>query len=99
MAYLLIGPGETLDYSVDWTGELDAGSPSDAITASSWSVTPQDEASPERPSLSGDSTSGAITAVRLADCTGGAIYRLTNRVETALGLILERSITIRCENR
>ncbi len=40
MPYRLIDPDETLDYSCDWTDFLeDAGSPTDAIQSSTWSVT------------------------------------------------------------
>ena len=98
MAYLLIGPGETLDFSFDWTNELESGSPHDTIGSSDWSIAPR-HGSPSTPSLVDREHIGAISAVTVADAMVGTIYRLTNRVTTAQGLIFERSITVRCENR
>lgn len=98
MAYLLIGPGETLDYSCDWTSELEAGSPSDSIATSAWRIAPE-EGSPPTPTLSDLAHADTLASVKLADGTAGAVYRLTNSITTAQGLTLERSITIRCETR
>ncbi len=99
MAYLLIDPGETLDYSFDWSEFLDeGGSPSDAIVTSSWAVTPQ-AGSPPAPTLSGQANNLRATSVFVSDATLGAIYQLTNTIATAAGRTAERSITLRCENR
>ena len=98
MAYLLIGPDETLDFSFDWTNELESGSPHDTIAASDWSITPQ-AGSPLTPTLIDREHIAAVSLVAVSDAVLGTIYRLTNRVTTAQGLIFERSITVRCENR
>ena len=99
MPYLLIDPGEKLDYSCDWAAFLDdAGSPSDTIGTSSWSITPQ-SGSPLQPNLSGSLLSGTKTTVFVDSALRGEVYLLTNRVTTAQGRTAERSITIRCENR
>ncbi len=99
MAYLLIDPQETLDYTCDWGPFLDeGGSPSDVIATSSWSVAPQ-IGSPQAPDLS-DSTNTARTAtIKVTNATLGQIYRLSNRITTNQGRTAERSITLRCENR
>ena len=98
MAYRLIGPGETLGFSMDWTSELESGSPADSIATSDWSIAPQD-GSPSRPALTDLEHAGAVSSVTVCDATAGVVYRLTNRVTTAQGLIFERSITVRCDKR
>ncbi len=95
--YLLQAPGERLDYTIDYRGELDQGSPSDVIADSSWSITP-DGGSPG-PEVSEAAIGGTLVTVKLAGLAQGRIYRLTNRVTTQQGLILERTVTIRCQNR
>ena len=98
MPYHLIGPGETLAFSMDWASELESGSPADSIAGSDWSIMPQG-GSPATPSLTDLEHFGAVSSVTVADAALGVIYRLTNRVTTAQGLIFERSITLRCEKR
>lgn len=98
MAYRLIGPGETLGFSMDWTTELESGSPADSLVTSDWSIAPQD-GSPSRPALTDLEHVDAVSSVTVAGASVGVVYRLTNRVTTAQGLIFERSITVRCEKR
>ena len=94
MPYRLIDPDETLDYACDWSTFLaDGGSPPDTIQTSVWN------AEPAGPVLSNASQTGAVTTVFFAGAQAGQIYRLSNRVTTALGRIAERSWTLRCESR
>ncbi len=94
MPYRLIDPDETLDYSCDWTDFLeDAGSPTDAIQTSTWSVTPSG------PTLSGERLDGKTASVFVSGAVLGRVHRLSNRVVTLQGRTAERSVTLRCENR
>ncbi len=94
MPYRLIDPDETLDYSCDWTAFLeDAGSPTDAIQTSAWSIVPVG------PMLSGEGLGANVASVFVAGATLGQVYRLSNRVSTLQGRTAERSVTLRCENR
>ncbi len=94
MPYRLIDPDETLDYSCDWTDFLeDAGSPTDAVQTSTWSVTPSG------PTLSGERLDGKTASVFASGAVLGRVYRLSNRVVTLQGRTAERSVTLRCENR
>ena len=94
MAYLLIGPGEALDYACDWSDFLGSGgSPADTIAGASWSI------SPSGPVLSGESFTSTNARVEVSGCSVGIVYRLTNAIQTTAGLSAERSITIRCETR
>ena len=96
-SYKLIRPGEDLDYAFDYRAEADdAGSPSDTISSSSWSVTPQADASPTAPKLSDGAFSGVLASVRITDCTAGNIYRLTNTVVWSSGIITKKTVVLRC---
>lgn len=94
MPYRLIDPDETLDYACDWTAFLaDGGSPGDSIETSAWSI------APAGPVLANQSLSGALATVFVSGAQAGQVYRLSNRITTALGRTAERSWTLRCENR
>ncbi|MCH8037854.1 MAG: hypothetical protein IIC53_12145 [Proteobacteria bacterium] len=94
MPYRLIDPDETLDYSCDWTAFLeDAGSPTDAIQTSAWSIVPAG------PTLSGERLGANVASVFVAGTALGRVYRLTNQISTLQGRTAERSVTLRCENR
>ena len=97
--YFLIDPGANVDYTMNWEDFFeDSGSPTDSISTSTWSVTPQ-EGSPLVPTLSNDSNTATTTTTFIADCQVGVLYQLTNRIVTTLGRTDERSITLRCEQR
>jgi hypothetical protein len=99
MPYVLIDPGETLDYTFDWSDSLDDGaSPTDTIATSSWSITPQ-EASPTAPVLSNERQTANTATVFVAGAGFGRLYRLTNRIVTAQGRTAERSVVLQCEHR
>ena len=91
--YLLQAPGETLDYSVDWTNELNGAG--DTIITSTWSISPSGAGLV----LSGAKVVGQTASTKVAGLTFGGIYRLTNVCQTDQGLVLERSLTIRCHKR
>ena len=94
MPYRLIDPDETLDYSCDWTAFLeDAGSPTDAVQTSVWSIVPSG------PTLSGERLDGAVASIFVAGAALRRVYRLSNKITTLQGRTAERSLTLRCENR
>lgn len=100
MPYVLIDPQEKLDYTCDWSTFLDdGGSPSDTVSASSWEIAPQSADSPTEPVLSGATNTTNSTTVFVANCRLGEVYRLSNRIETTLGRVAERSVILRCDQR
>lgn len=97
-AFKLIKAGEKLDYSFDWQNEADdLGSPSDTISTSDWAVEPQEVGSPEGPTLSGAAFSGFVTTVDISEVTAGHVYRLTNTVTWASGIVARKTVVLRCE--
>ena len=97
MAYLVIVPGEVLDYTCDWSSFLEeTGSPSDAITSSSWDVVPG--GSPGLEVQSNTFTSATTTAF-VAGGVVREIYELVNTIVTSIGRTGKRSITLICAPR
>ena len=96
--YKLIAPGESLDYSNDWTNELQSGSPEDGIASSEWAVTPQ-SGSPAAPALTNLAHADGVASVKISGTVLGEVYRLINTVTTTQGLTLKRTIVLRCGNR
>ena len=93
MTLLLKDPEAELDYAVDWGAEYLG---EDALAQSEWEVAPAE--------------TGGVTVLRsafdllVATVTAGGgipgrLYRLTNRVVLASGLVDSRSITLRVEQR
>lgn len=78
-------PDEHLDYLIDWSGDL--GSDADTITASTWIV-------PTGITKTTDSFAATATKIWLSGGSVGNTYTLTNRVTTALGRIMERSVQL-----
>ena len=89
------GSNERLDYSIDWSRQLQADD-LDTIASSAWVV----EAG--SPTL-GNGSNGApspsvasgVASVWVIGGTAGTEYVLSNRVTTAAGRIHERSVKIR----
>jgi hypothetical protein len=101
---LLQAPGETLDYSFDWTewlaGDTLNADPSMTDTVSAWSISPAGPTiefsaiiSPE-----GDDT-GTQTVAFVSGLSFGQVYQLTNEVTTVGLRVGQRSLTIRGWNR
>lgn len=88
MAYLVIDPAETLNYTFDWEGRLGAAT----ISTSTWSI------SPTGPTLSSPTNTTTTATTLIAGCTAGAIYTLTDTITTSAGTTEQRSICLRCEN-
>lgn len=93
MALLLKDPNAELDYAVDWGAEYLG---SDALAESDWSVEP-DEAGGV--TVLGSNFDLLVATVKAGGGIPGRLYRLTNRVVMASGLIDNRSITLRVEQR
>ena len=88
-------PGSKLDYTCNWETWLgDAGSPSDTISSSTWSVSP-DDGSPS-PVISDESIAGDTTTAWLSELEEGNVYRLRNHVTSAQGREVDRDFTVRC---
>lgn len=86
--YRLQDPADTLDWANDWTNFLAAG---DTISAHQWTIEPE-----ESPTLLTNPTSASVLVSGL---TKGVVYILSDEITTANGIIAERSVTIRCEQR
>ena len=82
------GPGDRLDYTIAWSKWL-AG---DQITASTWTV-------PAGAAVAGSSFTETTTTAWIEGGTVGASYRVVNRITTAAGRIVERTIVIKIEAR
>jgi hypothetical protein len=93
MALLLKDPSATLDYSVDWGAEYLSG---DALTSSSWDVSPAEPGGLEIVSSRSDLL---VATAQVRGGIAGRIYRLTNHVGTAEGRDDSRSIMLRVEQR
>lgn len=93
MTLLLKDPDAELDYAVDWGAEYLG---SDALAQSDWEVAP-DEVDGVTILASGFDL--LVATVKAGGGIPGRLYRLTNRVVMASGLIDNRSITLRVEQR
>ena len=85
--HYLQDPTDKLDYQHDWSDFLASG---DSISTRLWSIDPDDGGSP---SLLSNVTSAAVFVEGLQ---AGIVYRLSEKITTANGVVAERSITIRC---
>ncbi len=98
MPVYLHDPSEDLDYTIDYSEELDAvGSPSDTIAASSFSI--EGHGGSPAPSLDAQVDETDRTTVTVSNLELGEIYRLKNVTTTTQGRVLTRAVTIRCEHR
>ena len=93
MTLLLKDPDAELDYAVDWGAEYLG---SDALAESEWLVAP-DEAGGV--TILESSFDLLVATVKAGGGIPGRLYRLTNQVVMASGLIDNRSITLRVEQR
>lgn len=82
----LVGPEETVEFSLDWASAVADGV---TIEASAWSI------SPEGPVVSAELHVGMATSCLVAGVEVGAIHRLTNEITTDTGLTAETSFTLR----
>jgi len=80
-------PDSKLDYMVDWSKWLG----SDTISTSVWLFDPTTELTNTSPSID---TAAKRTSVFLAGGTVGTTYRVTNRITTAAGRIVDRSFNL-----
>ena len=93
MTLLLKDPESALDYSVDWGAEYLCG---DALAESSWSVEPEEV---DGVAVLSSDFDLLVATVTIGGGAAGRIYRLTNHVTTAAGLVDSRSIVLRVEKR
>lgn len=81
-------PSDVLDYTIDWTAELNAPSPPDAIASVVWSV-------PAGITQGATLQAGPRTTIWLSGGTAGTDYTITCRITTDQGRVIERSRKIR----
>ena len=93
MTLLLKDPEAELDYAVDWGAEYLG---EDSLAQSEWEVAPVE---PDGVTVLGATFDLLIATVKAGGGIPGRLYRLTNRVVLASGLIDSRSITLRVEQR
>lgn len=93
MTLLLKDPDAELDYAVDWGAEYLG---SDALAQSEWEVAPDEVGGV---TVLASDFDLLIATVKAGGGIPGRLYRLTNRVVLASGLIDNRSITLRVEER
>jgi hypothetical protein len=93
MALLLKDPDAELDYAVDWGAEYLG---SDALATSEWLVEPDEVGGV---TVLGSNFDLLVATVKAGGGIPGRLYRLTNRVVMASGLVDNRSITLRVEQR
>jgi hypothetical protein len=94
MSFLLKDPDAVLDYSIDWGSQyLTAG---DLLAQSDWTIDPDE---PDGVTIAGSDFDAASTSIKAAGGAAGKLYKLVNRVTTAMGRVDERSIVVRVENR
>jgi hypothetical protein len=92
MSFYLKDPRSRVDYAIDWIGYLDG----QAVTASSWTVTPDE---PEGIVVDAASFDLVRTAARLSGGVPGHVYSVSNLVTLSDGSSDERSICLRVEQR
>ena len=80
-------PADILDYQIDWSAALGA----DTIATSAWTV-------PAGFTVTNQSNSTTTTTVWLSGGTAG-VQRITNRITTAGGRTIERSVQMTVEER
>lgn len=82
-------PDEVLDYQLDWTKRLG----NDTIVSSLWIV-------PTGITKDSDSTTTTTTTIWLSGgVASNDFYRLTNRITTAAGRVMEERANIKVTNR
>lgn len=77
-------PNETVDYSLDWTSELQTGQ---TISSASWTV-------PAGLTSSSAGVSGAVTTRRIAGGTAGTDYKVVCAITKSNGEVVPRSFVI-----
>lgn len=86
-------PDAVLDYRVDWGDALVAGL---AIVSSEWRIDPVE---PGGIGIGSHAVAGAVAAATLTAGLRGHVYRAGNRVTFSDGMVDERSVVIRVEER
>lgn len=101
MSVALQSPLESLDYSHDYSEDLDAsGSPSDTISSVAWTwlQNPDDGSSPS-PEIYDETTSGSIATAWVRNLQVGSVYVLAHTMITAAGRTFSHEWVIRCGYR
>lgn len=93
MSFLLKDPDAVLDYMIDWGAEYLGA---DVLTASAWSVTPDE---PGGLAVMLGAFDERAASVKASGGIAGHVYRIVNRVELISGRVDSRSIIVRVEKR
>ncbi len=88
-------PDAALSYTLDWDGASSGPwlSTGDTISATAWTL------SSTGISGSTDSNTNTTTTINVSGGTAGEDYDLTNRITTANGLITDRTIRIKVQEK
>ena len=93
MGLYLKDPDATLDYSIDWASRYLGA---DTVAASTWAIEPFEVGGL---TVVSDSLADGVSTAVLADGVNGHVYRVVNRVMLASGLVDERQVSVRVEQR
>jgi len=88
---MLKDPDEVRLIPISWKGSIPRN---DAITLSTWLVSPSGQLT-----LSQETKSDFNTVALASAGTADVDYAVTNRITTQLGLVLEKTISVRVQNR
>ncbi len=83
-------PADVLDYSIDWSAVV----LTDTISTSTWPPVTGLTSGPPASSFA-----GKVTTVWLSGGTAGTTYPVVNRIVTAAGRTIERTIHVRVKDR
>ena len=84
-------PDELLDYEIDWSARLDT----DTITVSTWEINGPDAVL----TTPTDSFTDTATVIWLDAGTLGAVYTMTNHIQTAGGREMDQSVKLRIKTK
>ena len=84
-------PDSVVDYTIDWAATLAESSPSDTITSSEW-------ISDSVLAIDSDSNTTTTATVWVSGGKNGTYTNLINRVDTAAGRTMDRTIVLKIQN-
>ena len=93
MTLLVKDPATRIEYEFDWSAAYPEGP---AVTASEWSVEPDEVGGANIAASAHDASQSSVT---LTGGIAGRVYRVINRVTLSDGQIDERSMSVRVEER
>lgn len=80
-------PADVLDYSLDWNDQLQLVTPADTIAAVVWTV-------PAGLTAGAQYHAAGVATTWISGGTAGTDYRVTCRVTTSAGRVIERTVAL-----